>query len=162
MNELHVKHHFVPKCYLKRWENTNRKVFVYRTLVEHPNIPVWGQQFPSEIGYQEHLYTQILTGIESDNIETWLDREFESPANKSLDKATTDGRLTRDDWATLIDFLAAQDVRTPARLFEHLLRTQKELPDVLQAILDESNMDVALCAPLALEGVCTPPNARAF
>lgn len=46
-----------------------------------------------------------------------------------------DQRLSPDDWYVLIKFLALQDVRTPARLFEHLERTQKDLKEILNAPL---------------------------
>ena len=137
MSQIHAKNHYVPECYLKRWRNSCKKVYVYRTLVNHPNIPIWRQHSVSAIAYQKHLYTQVISGCESDEIETWLDREFESPANPVLDKATSDNRLSSNDWEVLIKFLAAQDVRTPARLFEHLQRAQKELPEILQSILNE-------------------------
>lgn len=137
MSELHVKNHYVPECYLKRWENSNKKVYAYRILVNHPNVPIWKPYSVSAIAYQKHLYTQVIAGSESDEFETWLDREFESPANAILEKATSDSRLSPDDWEVLIKFLAAQDVRTPARLFEHLQRAQKELPDILQNSLNK-------------------------
>lgn len=107
MNQLREKNHYVPECYLKRWENRFGKVYVYRTLVSHPNVPVWKPFTTSAIAYRKHLYTQIISGSESDEIEKWLDREFESPANAVLDKATAGGRLSKDDWEILIKFLAA-------------------------------------------------------
>jgi len=137
MNQLHVKNHYVPECYLKRWESSSKKIYVYRTLVNHQNVPIWRPHSVSAIAYQKHLYTRVIAGGESDEIETWLDREFESPANAILEKVTSDSRLSPNDWEILIKFLAAQDVRTPARLFEHLQRAQKELPEILQNILDE-------------------------
>jgi hypothetical protein len=137
MNQLHAKNHFVPESYLKRWANLEAKVFVYRTLVEHSNVSIWKAHSVSAIAYQKHLYTQLISGRESDELETWLDREFESPANRVLDEATSDGRLEASDWEILIKFLAAQDVRTPARLFEHLQRGQKILSETLQEVLSD-------------------------
>jgi hypothetical protein len=71
------------------------------------------------VAYYSHLYTRIAAGEESDEVEKWLDREFEGPAEESLHKATSEARLTPDDWRRLVCFLAAQDVRTPARFAEH-------------------------------------------
>lgn len=137
MNQMTTKNHFVPECYLKAWRNSEGKVFEYRTLVEHENVPIWSAHFVSATGYQEHLYTQIKAGHESDEIESWFSREFESPANEVLAKATSASRLTSDDWEILIKFLAAQDVRTPARLFEHLHRLPNEMSELLQNTLNE-------------------------
>jgi Protein of unknown function (DUF4238) len=137
VDQLRVNNHFVPECYLKRWGNSEGKVFVYRTLVEHENVRVWKPHSVSAIAYQKHLYTQIISGHESDEVESWFAREFESPANEVLAKATTASRLTSDDWEILIKFLAAQDVRTPAKLLEHLQRTPKVLSEVIENVLGE-------------------------
>lgn len=136
MNELHIKNHFVPECYLKRWQDSNDKICVYRTLVSHQNIPVWKRYSASAIAFHSHLYTQMLAGVESDALEKWLDKEYESPANAVLDKVVLEQRLSPDDWKILIRFLAAQDVRTPSRLFEHLKRFKESFPDILQSTLN--------------------------
>jgi len=139
MGQFRIKNHFVPECYLKRWGNLEKKVYVYRTLVAHPNTPVWKLHSISAIAYQKHLYTQILAGLESDEIEKWLDQKFEAPANAVLDRAVGGGRLSSNDWDILIRFLAAQDVRTPARMLEHLERAQKDFPAVLEDVLSDLN-----------------------
>jgi hypothetical protein len=135
MCQLHVKNHYVPKSYLKRWTNTHSKVYTYRVLVEHAKVPIWKSHSVSAIAYHRHLYTQLISGYESDRLENWLDREFESPANQVLDRAISEGKLKSGDWEVLIKFLAAQDVRTPARLFEHLQRGEKILSETLQEVL---------------------------
>lgn len=137
MSELHIKNHFVPECYLKRWEDSNNKICVYRILVSHSNIPIWRRYTASAIAYHKHLYTQMVSGTESDALEKWLDKKYESPANDALEKAVLEKRLSADDWDLLIKFLAAQDVRTPARLFEHLKRNNEVLSEILQNTLDK-------------------------
>lgn len=137
--QLHVKNHFVPQCYLKRWEE-DKKVFVYRTLVSNENVPLWNRYSTSAIAYHKHLYTQVLSGKETDVMEVWFDREFESPANEVIERATNDRKLSREDWNILIRFLALQDVRTPARMFEHLKRAEKEMSDTLQDVLNDLKM----------------------
>jgi len=133
--QLHAKNHFVPECYLKKWINPKNKVFVYRTVVEHSNVPIWREHSVSAIAYQKHLYTQIISSSESDEFESWLDREFESPANEALNKVVLEQQLSKLDWEALIKFLAAQDVRTPTRLMEHIKRTQNDLPEILENIM---------------------------
>jgi len=135
--QLHVKNHYIPECYLKRWVNSDKKVFVYRTLVNHSNVPIWKDYSVSAIAYQKHLYTQIISGCESDELELWLDREFESPASDALNKVASERQLGSVDWEALIKFLAAQDVRTPAKLFEHIQRAEKELTETLQGVMNE-------------------------
>lgn len=135
-NSLRVKNHYVPECYLKRWANKKRKVYAYQTLVAHSNVPIWKGYSVGAIAYQKHLYTQVICGAESDELERWLSTEFESPANKSLEKAVSGSKLDSEDWRNLINFLAAQDVRTPLRLLEFIQRQQAELPRILQEVLD--------------------------
>ncbi len=137
MNELHIKNHYVPKCYLKRWEDSSNKICVYKTLVNHSNVPLWKKYRTSAIAYHRHLYTQIVSGSESDKLEKRFDKEYESPASDALEKVVLEKRLSAGDWKNLIRFLAAQDVRTPLRLIEHLKRNKTFLPDTLPDIVQK-------------------------
>lgn len=137
MTELHIKNHFVPECYLKRWEGFDSKICVYKSLVSHANTPLWRKRNTSAIAYQKHLYTQVISGSESDELEKWLDKEYESPANEVIEKVIFEKRLTANDWSILIKFLAAQDVRTPSRLIEHLKRNKEVYSEVLQGVLND-------------------------
>ena len=135
--QLTIKNHFVPQSYLKRWEDTEQKISVYKTLVSHSTAPNWKKYSAAAIAYHKNLYTQVLNGNESDELEKWFDREFEAPANSVLDKATQDQKLTKNDWNILIRFLAAQDVRTPKRMSEYLKRGTEKLSGALNEVLDE-------------------------
>ena len=131
MGELHIKNHFVPECYLKRWTDSDQRICFYRTLVSHDNVPIWDKCSVAAIAYHRHLYTRMVSGEESDEFEKWFDSEYETPANAVLEKAVSNQKLTVNDWHILIKFLAAQDVRTPARLYEHLKRCEESLPEIL-------------------------------
>jgi hypothetical protein len=74
----------------------------------------------------------------TDEIEQWFDREYETPAAEVLRKVTSNGHLEPSDWSVLIRFLAAQDVRTPARLVEFLRRWYKSYPNFFQNTLQKS------------------------
>lgn len=137
MRELHVKNHYVPECYLKRWGNIDSKIWVYRTLVAHHAVPIWKDYSTSAIAYHKHLYTQIISGEATDELERFLDKEFEAPADLAIEKATSEKRLSSEDWHILIRFLAAQDVRTPVRLAEHLIQSKEYLPNTLEKILND-------------------------
>lgn len=132
MNEFRANNHYVPELYLKQWRDSSNKICVYKTLVSHENERVWKKHSASAIAYQRHLYTQLISGKESDELERWLDRNYESPAKEAIEKATNDRKLSRGDWEVLIRFLACQDVRTPARLLEHLNREHSEYQKTLQ------------------------------
>lgn len=131
--------HYVSQGYLKRWESSPGKVWVYRSLVSHQNVPLWTEKNIRGMAHHQHLYTRKIAGEESDEIEKWFSQEYESPAEEAIQKAVTDQRLTPSDWKKLVRFLAMQDVRTPARLVEHLKSsvesTQKILEDTLKELL---------------------------
>lgn len=143
MNEFRAKNHYIPKLYLKQWEDgSTNKVCVYKTLVSHRNERIWKKYSTGAIAYQKHLYTQVISGAESDELEHWLDKRYESPAKEAIEKATSDRRLSRDDWDALIRFLACQDVRTPARLLEHLNRGRGEHQKLLQDAVEQAIQDL--------------------
>ncbi|MGA2481856.1 MAG: DUF4238 domain-containing protein [Candidatus Acidiferrales bacterium] len=135
---FHRDNHYVPRLYLKRFAASPGYVFAYRILVARPRDQVWARCSIKGVAYHAHLYTRIASGVQTDEVEKWLDREFEAPAEEALRKATADMRLTQADWHNLVRFLAAQDVRTPARLAEDLQRMRETVPSTLQDSLDES------------------------
>jgi len=128
--------HYVVCLYLKRFSSDPGHVFTYRILVAHLRVPVWKRDSIKGVAYHKHLYTRIISGVESDELEIWLDREFEAPAEEPLRKATTGLQLAETDCYKIVRFLAAQDVRTPARLTEVLLRSNKTMPAVLQECVE--------------------------
>jgi hypothetical protein len=141
---FHRDNHYVPCLYLKRFLGEDGRVATYPILVADSRVPDWKRKSTKGIAYRAHLYTRMVSGEESDEVETWLKREFEDPAEDALGKATADMRLTPKDWRNLIRFVAAQDVRTPARLTEHLQRGQDSMQAILQESLEEAVRKFAL------------------
>lgn len=132
------ENHYVPRLYLKHFASSPGRVFTYRVLVADARVPVWQERSIKGVGYHRHLYTRIAAGGQTDEMEKWLNTEFESPAEEALVKATTGRRLLPTDWHKLVRFLAAQDLRTPARLAENLLLWNKSLPALLDNTLQQS------------------------
>jgi hypothetical protein len=83
---------------LKPWEFSDGKVWTYKILVPHQNVPLWKSKTKKAVAWHSHLYTQVVTGHESDQIERWFATEYESPAEAPLRKAVTDKPLNREDW----------------------------------------------------------------
>lgn len=133
---LRQKNHYVPCVYLKRFSSDLVHVFTYRILVADRCVPVWKRCSIKGVAYHKHLYTRIISGLESDEIERWLEREFETPAEEPLRKATAGLQLAKTDWHKIIRFLAAQDVRTPARLTQVLSHLNETMPAVLQECVE--------------------------
>lgn len=134
--------HYVPQSYLRRWTNEDGLVWASRILVSNAGVPLWKPISPKAIAKHQHLYTRITGGADCDEIEHWLNRDFENPALAAIEKAVTDERLSAQEWQAIIRFLAAQDVRTPARFYESMMRWQKELPAMLDEILHSSVADL--------------------
>lgn len=130
--------HFVPQLYLKNFSSESGEVREYRTLVSHSSVPVWKLVNVAGTGYEKNLYTMIVRGEETDDIEQWLNREFESPAKGPFEKVLADRDLTKGDWEILVRFLASQIVRTPAFLIKNLPIWNKMAPVVLDQSVKEA------------------------
>lgn len=152
--------HYVPHSYLKRWADSSGDVWSYRLLVPHQRAGLWKPHSPKSLGYQQYLYTWIGASGETDEVERWFDTEFESPAGKVLQQAVSDQPLSPSDWKILTRFLAAQDVRTPARLLERLKYWHETLPSLINEVAAEAVRDleaakragVTIPTPAPLEG----------
>jgi hypothetical protein len=130
--------HYVSRLYLKHFAAPDGRIFTYRILAADARVPLWKPTATKGIAYHEHLYTRIAAGVESDEIEKWLNTEFETPAEEPLMKATSDMRLSPKEWHNLIRFVAAQDVRTPAHLHDDLQRWNKNMAGVLDKTLRDA------------------------
>lgn len=128
--------HYVPQAYLKRWAQADDKVWSSRLLVPHEQVPVWKKVSPRGLAKHQHLYTRTIVTGESDEIEHWLNAEFETPAQEAIQKAVLGARMSRADWRALVRFLAAQDARTPARMHEGVKRWERTLPAILNDVLE--------------------------
>lgn len=131
-------HHHVSRGYLKRWSADGTSVWVYRTLVSHESVNMWERKSTREVGFKSHLYTRSLSDGDSDEIEKWFDREFETPAEAALQKAVTGQRMEREDWRHVVRFTAAHDVRSPARLEADMVQWRESVPATLQETMEEA------------------------
>lgn len=131
------KNHFVSQFYLKNWADNEGKVWCYRTLVAHKNIPHFKRQSVSSVGFHRNLYIRLQAGDESDEMECMFDHDFESPAQKPIDKLIANKRLRGRDWRKVIRFLAMQDVRNPQRYIEHVQRGGDEMSEIIQGVLND-------------------------
>ena len=86
LNDFHRDNHYLPRMYLKPWETASERVWTYRILVPHENVEIWKPFSSKSVGHHLHLYPRQSAGNESDEIERWFDREFETPAEEPLTK----------------------------------------------------------------------------
>lgn len=111
---LSRENHYVPKMYLSGWAQ-RRNIYFYDLLVANENTPMWSKpKQVSQIAYMENLYIGVLSGEEFDDLEHEIDKRFETPAKKPLEKIRCEQRLTSEEWRIITDFIAAQYVRVPA------------------------------------------------
>ncbi|MCI5223981.1 MAG: DUF4238 domain-containing protein [Candidatus Electrothrix sp. AR4] len=96
----------------------------------------WFLKRNKSIAYINHLYTQVVPDREADELEKWLDSEYEHPATLAIEKAVSNKKLSVGDWEKLIKFLASQDVRTPTRLYEHIQRFDKCVPEAINSAFE--------------------------
>lgn len=135
MNQFTHKNHYIPQLYLKSWSSSSTKIWQYSLVVSNGNVPIWNQVSICEIGYQTDLYTGLLNGIETDEIEHFFQFEIEDPAKKVIAKIENRETLDKREKEIIIRFLAAQYVRTPARYFSHKPLYDKLLPQYLESTL---------------------------
>lgn len=136
--QIHKKNHFIPQLYLKNWSIDKRKIWQKRLLVSNENVPEWQSVSIEDTAYQKDLYSNL---IREDEIERWFDKEYEKPAQESINKLINDRRLSFDDWKKIIYFVAAQSMRTPARYFKTSEHMKELLPSILQNTLKKVQMD---------------------
>lgn len=129
--------HYVPRQYLKRWENQAKKVWTYRTLVSNSHVPLWRDYPVKAIAFQQDLYTVRVNGREDDSLEHWLDKNVEAPAKDVLDKVAHDRKLSQREWEILLRYVAAQDLRTPGKIKSLLHIWRKDIPQQAHETLAE-------------------------
>lgn len=136
--------HYVPELYLKRWAAGTSKIWTYRLLVPHDNVHLWKWHSLETIGRRDHLYTRIRGNTESDELERWFNTDFESPADRVIERVITGKPLTPNDWRILARFVALQDVRTPVRMNEVINRASENLPSMLKEVLEDAVEDIRI------------------
>lgn len=141
-SQFRKDNHYVPGSYLRRWAGADGRLSAYRLLVSHPGVRAWDRKSPSGVAKLQHLYTRVLAGSETDEIERWLDAGFESPAQGVIDRVVCGARLSVEDYEVLARFVAAQDVRTPARLIEVLKRGEAHVSEILQDTVERSVREI--------------------
>lgn len=144
MNQKQIAkdNHYLSQSYLKHWEFSQGKVWCYKTLVSHQNVPLWKEKYIEGAAFFTHLYSRLDKGIVSDKIEHWFNSEIETPASLVFSKVLTNDQLKPDDWRTLVKFLALHDLRTPASLFEYLERASQSSMGVMQKVIDNFPKDL--------------------
>lgn len=143
MTGLARDNHYVPQSYMRRWAHTGRAiVWSYRTLVPRVAEPLWVSQSTQRIAVRRDLYTSVADGQESDRIETWLNREVETPATSTIEKLCSGDAITTEDRRHLARYIAALDCRSPVAYATHTRLLAEQLPGILNATIESAIDDI--------------------
>lgn len=82
--------------YLEAWKNSNNKVWTYDLLVANENCNLWREKSIKSIASLQNFYINLKEKEEGDEIEKYLNEEFETPASMPLKKAVK-GRMYDND-----------------------------------------------------------------
>lgn len=61
--------HYVARMYLEFFATSPGHVLTYPILVAHERVPLWKRRSTKGIAYREHLYTRIVAGGQTDEME---------------------------------------------------------------------------------------------
>ena len=123
--------HYVAQATLRRWSADGNRVYAYRVLVSRPEVPEWALRSIRGLAFQPDLYTSLVGGKEADEFEHWIQREFEDPGLKAIDRLLGDAHMTPTEWRSIARFVASQDVRTPLNFIEFMRLCGKATPTIL-------------------------------
>ena len=112
-------------------------------LVSDANVPLWSRKESTKgIGGLDNLYVRYQNGKENDDIESYFSVNIETPAKAAYEKACSDGKLNREEWHDLINYVFAQWVRTPRYMIQILNFQKQVFPDLLQEELDSFGVKI--------------------
>lgn len=127
--------HYVPVATLRRWSEDGSRVWAYRLLVPHPNVPEWDLRSIRGLVRQTDLYTLFSGDREADDFEKFITREIEEPGQLAIEKLLSQPRLKPRDWQDIAKFVAAQQLRTPLHFIESMNRTQQHMQESLEEVV---------------------------
>lgn len=137
MNNISRNNHFVAQMYLEAWKNSNNKVWTYDLLVPNENCNLWSEKSTKSIASLQNFYINLKEKEEVDEIEKYLNEEFETSASIPLKKAAKGESLSISDWRAIINYIGCQIVRTPAFVSKMLKKTKEDMGSTFQQTITE-------------------------
>lgn len=134
-NQIAHSNHYVPQFYLKNWSQDGNNIFVYSLLVSDSRVRYWSYKNIKSTAVWNDFYTRNEGQNSIDDFEKWFDKEFETPAKKVIDSLINNHNLNKDESEVLSRYVAAQHLRTPARLNDILSLGRSLMPKALDDVL---------------------------
>jgi hypothetical protein len=119
MGQMKINNHYIPQMYLRNWSPDGKKVWVYRKLVSHENVPSWEKKSIENIGSLPRAYSHIRNNEETDAFENWLNQEVETPAKPVFEKVLSGEIVSDYERVVLLKFAVVQMTRTFAYYVEN-------------------------------------------
>lgn len=139
INQITHNNHYVPEFYLKNWSQDGNSIFTYSLLVPDSRIPYWSRRSIKSTAVWNDFYTRNEGEKEVDDFEKWFNIEFESPVKIVFEKLLNGYNLDKEESKKLSRFVAAQHLRTPARLNNLMAQWRTEMPRVLEDTLQKAS-----------------------
>lgn len=133
---LSRNNHHISQMVLDGWA-TNKEVYVYDLLVPNEKVPLWKKSNIKSVASYDSMYVRLQEGKETDDLEKWFSKEYETPAKEALVRARNGEELSKDDWKCLIDLIACHIVRSPSFIMKTLEVGRNTSTEVLQEIKEE-------------------------
>ncbi|HEY8094899.1 MAG TPA: DUF4238 domain-containing protein [Methylobacter sp.] len=126
-----MRHHYIPCFYTKRWTGNDNRLCQY----SRPHTKVVAKRvFPAGTGYVDDLYAIPNVPMDKKHLlETQFMKQIDQKASDILRKLEN-GKLKlltpeeRYYWAT---FLISLTQRSPEKIYEHIIKAQNVLHDVM-------------------------------
>lgn len=124
--------HFVPQFYLKRWSTNGNTVWDYRTIIHHPNEPIWKRSSIKNSACWKDLYTQHGQEAIDTKIEDFFSDCIETPSLTAFQKIDNGESPSSRDIDVLVNLLIAQLFRTPYAMVKEAQIIRKSFAKVAQ------------------------------
>lgn len=147
VNEITHNNHYVPEFYLKNWSQDGKSIFTYSLLVPDSRTPYWSRRWIKSTAVWNDFYTRNEGEKEVDDFEKWFNREFETPVITIYEKLLNYHSLDKEESKKLSRFIAAQHLRTPARLNALMARWRTEMPRIFENLQKESKQREVISNP---------------
>ena len=133
---LSRNNHHISQMVLDGW-STNKEVYVYDLLVPNEKVPLWKKSNIKSVASYDSMYVRLKDGEETDDLEKWFSKEYETPAKNALIKARNGEELSKEDWEKLINLIACHIVRSPSFIMNTLEVGRNISTEVFQEIKEE-------------------------
>lgn len=145
---MKTKNHFVSKCYLEMWENSNRNIQVYKKLITDKNEALWREKKSSQIGYLNNFYI-VYDGESKDDNEQYSDKfedifnnTYENRLKKILKKIDDEKELENAEWTTIFKFISVQRFKTIDGFLRIKEISSKKFEKTIKSAVNKINKEI--------------------